>query len=123
MDNAVKSKWLSALRSGEYEQEQGTLKAEGHCCLGVLCDVVDSGGWQEFGHHSYEYHYDGDSDVDVLPEALVGDVGLEEQEPEVRVEDEHGREHWVELTVLNDGMGDWEARSFEEIADLIEEQL
>ena len=36
---------LDALRSGEYEQTDGTLKARrrdetvGYCCLGVMCDV------------------------------------------------------------------------------------
>ncbi len=33
--------WLSALRSGEYQQVKGTLKTnKGHCCLGVACEVL-----------------------------------------------------------------------------------
>jgi hypothetical protein len=33
-------KVLVALRSGEYTQTSGTLQDEqGHCCLGVMCDV------------------------------------------------------------------------------------
>jgi hypothetical protein len=37
----VKRKWLIALRSGEYKQTKQVLKDQfGHCCLGVLCEVV-----------------------------------------------------------------------------------
>ena len=42
----MKTEWLEALRSGKYEQVQGTLKGitedgeEGYCCLGVFCSVV-----------------------------------------------------------------------------------
>lgn len=40
MDPDVKSKWLTDLRSGEYEQCKGDLKSKdgGFCCLGVLAD-------------------------------------------------------------------------------------
>jgi hypothetical protein len=37
-----KAKWLEALRSGEYNQIDNTLHAEGaYCCLGVLQKVLD----------------------------------------------------------------------------------
>lgn len=40
MDQAVKAKWVAALRSGEYKQAKGALKdGGGFCCLGVLCDL------------------------------------------------------------------------------------
>jgi hypothetical protein len=37
--------WVEALRSGKYEQVKGILRKElengyGHCCLGVLCEVI-----------------------------------------------------------------------------------
>ena len=34
--------WLAALRSGEYRQTKGKLKARNHsfCCLGVACEVA-----------------------------------------------------------------------------------
>lgn len=43
----IKKKWTDALRSGEYEQGTGALKTHGekYCCLGVLCDVLDSDRW------------------------------------------------------------------------------
>jgi hypothetical protein len=37
----IKKDWVDALRSGKYKQVQGYLhKADGYCCLGVLCDVM-----------------------------------------------------------------------------------
>lgn len=38
-----KTKWVKALRSGEFEQCTGSLKKDDrHCCLGVACVVL---GW------------------------------------------------------------------------------
>lgn len=40
MDQAIKKKWVKALRSGEYRQGSGVLKdGRKFCCLGVLCDI------------------------------------------------------------------------------------
>ncbi len=57
MNKKVKKKWTTALRSGQYDQIQGTLCAEtvssgrtGFCCLGVLCNIhaeESGGGWEE----------------------------------------------------------------------------
>lgn len=41
MDPALKSKWVEALRSGEYEQGKHNFELGGKfCCLGVLCKVA-----------------------------------------------------------------------------------
>lgn len=41
MNNVIKSKWVEALRSGEYKQGQGRLNDRDlFCCLGVLCEVL-----------------------------------------------------------------------------------
>jgi hypothetical protein len=46
MDQEVKAKWVEALRSGKYAQSFNLLQdGHGHCCLGVLCDLVDKDGW------------------------------------------------------------------------------
>jgi hypothetical protein len=46
MNTELKTKWLAALRSGEYTQTSGSLRDnDGHCCLGVLCDVIDHTAW------------------------------------------------------------------------------
>ena len=40
-DQALKQKWIAALRSGEYPQTRRTLhNGDGYCCLGVLCEVA-----------------------------------------------------------------------------------
>ena len=63
MNQQVKQKWVSALRSGDYQQTQNYLhKEDGFCCLGVLCDLygkehnvewklADSGNNCEFQDH------------------------------------------------------------------------
>ncbi len=55
MNKEYKTKWINALRSGEYKQGKGQLRysingLELFCCLGVLCDIVikenpDIGKW------------------------------------------------------------------------------
>lgn len=41
---AARQRWTTALRSGEYEQWQGSLRSDhAFCCLGVACDVVGAG--------------------------------------------------------------------------------
>lgn len=40
MKKEIKEKWITALRSGEYRQTDGSLcNNGGYCCLGVLCDL------------------------------------------------------------------------------------
>lgn len=41
MKKAIADKWVKALRSGEFEQGQGALKANNkYCCLGVLQELT-----------------------------------------------------------------------------------
>jgi len=45
MKPKIKTKWLAALRSGEYRKSTRVLKRHystkpGHCCLGVLCEII-----------------------------------------------------------------------------------
>ena len=50
MNPEIKALWLTALRSGDYEQGKGALievTGEGqrkYCCLGVLCDLAAKAG-------------------------------------------------------------------------------
>lgn len=40
MNPEIKQKWVEALRSGKYNQTEVSLKdCQGHCCLGVLCEI------------------------------------------------------------------------------------
>lgn len=42
MKAEIKTKWVTALRGGEYLQARKRLKVgDGYCCLGVLCRVLD----------------------------------------------------------------------------------
>lgn len=54
-----KAKWLTALRSGKYEQGHLVLRNDrnGYCCLGVLCDVLkdEVGGYWELDGNRYTF--------------------------------------------------------------------
>lgn len=55
MDQAIKRKWVKALRSGKYKQAQEYLfTGKGYCCLGVLGDVI--------GVPKKDMHYVGEPD-------------------------------------------------------------
>jgi hypothetical protein len=42
MNPVVKEKWITALKSGKYQQGRGQLRSfnDKFCCLGVLCDIL-----------------------------------------------------------------------------------
>lgn len=43
MDQELKTKWIAALRSGDYKQGVSKLcsSSNQYCCLGVLCEVAE----------------------------------------------------------------------------------
>lgn len=101
MDAELKAKWVSALRSGQYQQHRdGTLydrKTGAYCCLGVLAQVSGlmldlDGKPRSAGHLSHDY--------DVVSE-------------------DHQRTLWR----MNDGYDMEKRRNFSEIADWIEANL
>lgn len=109
MDPALKAKWVSALRSGDYLQARGTLfDGKGHCCLGVLCKVVglpireDGGG--VVGHGDEEASY---SSYEPIFELVGGYVASHQ------------------CSMRNDGSRPegLKPHSFSEIASYIEENL
>ena len=114
MNPQIKQKWVSALRSGEYQQGQYCLRTDnGFCCLGVLCDLygkennvewdlVNDGG-------NYEFQYKEES----LPISVMEWAGVENDNPYI-IGDTGG----TSLSLLNDS-----GSTFNEIADLIEEHL
>lgn len=62
MNKRIATKWVAALRSGDYVQARGRLRAPAedgfaHCCLGVLCDLYkDETGkleWHKSDGHSF----------------------------------------------------------------------
>jgi hypothetical protein len=120
----VKEKWVKALRSGEYKQGMGTLKREDkYCCLGVLCDLhAKETGKTWYQQHSYAFTrkivsrkivslYEGA--VTEVPNSVAEWAGFSELDP--KMDPKIGLRH---ATQLNDN-----GYSFEQIADLIEENL
>ena len=110
MNEQVKQKWLSALRSGDYKQTQNYLYADnGFCCLGVLCDLYGK-------EHNVEWNFDEDGDYyrfqnnqSSLPRPVVEWAGVEDCDPYI---------DGVTLSELNDN-----GSTFNKIADIIEEHF
>jgi hypothetical protein len=122
MNPEIKADWLSALRSGEYQQGAGRLKIVGedgekpsYCCLGVLTDLAAKAGvveWYDLNSLGGVREDEGYIETGVLPVAVQywaglpgNNVGTYSSETKV-------------LTELNDDGVD-----FEEIANIIEENF
>ena len=114
MNEQVKQKWLSALRSGDYQQTQLKLHTEdGFCCLGVLCDLYGK-------EHNVEWDLVEDEDHNYymfqnqpasLPLSVMEWAGTGRHNPYI------GSQSFT-LAEFNDN-----GYAFNEIADLIEEHL
>jgi hypothetical protein len=118
MDPKVKALWVPALRSDKYIQGRSQLCAIdrlGHngakvfCCMGVLADVMNV-GWQ----------YDRINDLGMEVFKIAGTAGASGHLPHYLLE-EFGipGTYSMMLVEMNDTMG----KSFEQIADYIEENL
>jgi hypothetical protein len=112
MNPQIKQKWVSALRSGDYQQTQGYLhKEDGFCCLGVLCDLYGKENDVEWKlendgtYYKFQYH------TATLPLSVVEWAGFGSSNPYICSRS-------LTLGGLNDG-----GSTFNEIADLIEEHL
>lgn len=103
----LKTKWIEALRSGEYKQGKHSLQKEDKfCCLGVLCKVMDlpTEDYDVDSDEPYPKEWIGRSKK--IPEFLQGETDITEA-----------------LSLMNDGDKNQSALSFNEIADYIEEEL
>lgn len=122
MDQEIKRNWVEALRSGEYRQTEGYLRTdEGHCCLGVLCDLAEKRGVVQGGHDGNRYGYGRWSESHTLPEEVMewaGTRGDDNPMVTVYLGAEYGTRS-MPLAELNDTFK-WD---FNQIADAIEEQL
>jgi hypothetical protein len=122
MNKAIKRRWVKALRSGEYKQTKGALRADsGYCCLGVLCDLAEKEGIvvseHKYGHADGMIGYrhpdhpaGGHLEAGVLPQAVREWAGLSQDNPEIK---------GTALSAWND---QFEA-PFATIARLVEEEL
>jgi len=123
MNPQVKEKWVSALRSGEYQQGAFCLRSDqGFCCLGVLCDIYLKEHNQEWisssdGHYyllSEDENYFG-PESEILTQEVAEWAELNDKSPLVKIGVDAIQER---LTVLND-----QGYSFSEIADFIQNSL
>jgi len=120
MNPIVKHKWLEALRSGEYEQTRGKLKDDkGFCCLGVLCDLHS----KETGNE-WETLFDVEVYLGIggiLPVRVCSWAELPPSKinPDVYYTNSNGNFFQTTLAELNDIY----KLNFNQIADIIEEQL
>ena len=119
MNQQIKGQWVTALRSGEYQQTTGHLRRdEGFCCLGVLSDLYlkEHGGiWFDDGSGFWYIDLFNDENTDALLPKIVADwAGLHSRDPSVFIQ-------WCgveNLSQVNDRGSD-----FKTIANLIEKQL
>lgn len=127
MNEERKKEWVEALRSGEYEQTRNWLRTtDGHCCLGVACDLavahaVIPAPKLEDGHH-YEYGSSAGALPDNVREWLAVsdstveiDFGQGEFINPTRYPTRHTNLKGVTLAGLNDT-----GLTFDQIADVIE---
>lgn len=115
MDSNIKTRWLEALRSGDYEQGKNCLRDANNnfCCLGVLNDLyiqdTGNGGWEMLVNGKSYSSYESSA----YPHPLVLEwAGIYDP----YIGDEEGTV--FDLSIVND-----QGASFEQIADMIEERL
>jgi hypothetical protein len=126
MDNELKTKWVAALRSGEFQQGQQMLhiaddNKHSYCCLGVLCKVMGAEYIEWFNPDDPEDEgwlnrpvLDGKNlaDDEELNTTALNMIGITKSE----------QDHLVRM---NDGHTDpyMKKHTFEEIAEHIEKNL
>lgn len=123
MNPEIKTRWVAALRSGEYKQgERRVLNDDkgGFCCLGVLCDIYakETGSeWEQSFMEGMRLHLSTPSGGYYPPPAVRRWAAFHEDDQPVDI---GGKT--ASVAVHNDGI-DIPRRTFAEIADAIEEQL
>jgi hypothetical protein len=136
MNTEIKARWIEKLRSGEYNQGAEFLAKDGNfCCLGVLCEIAVEDGvvvrstTEDYPDEDTVVAYippgqtEGHREYSTLPVAVMNWAGLDSTNPTVVLpntddDDEEELNSW-NISDVNDDLG----RDFNEIADIIEEQL
>lgn len=78
-DQEFLKKWTAELRSGNRKQAKGYLRtAEGFCCLGVACDLIDPDGWDDchLSRPGWTHRETGDREVTLIPLLLAESLGF-----------------------------------------------
>lgn len=113
MDPKLKKAWVKALRSGEYKQGRGhmcedTPEGPRYCCLGVLVDIAHDGDWvldPNITTWKIDNNFDPSFQASFPSNKFLNEVEL-------------NRDTADEVAHMND-----DGKSFEEIADFIEESV
>jgi hypothetical protein len=114
MNPSIKSKWVSALRSGEYKQTTAKLRGyDKFCCLGVLCNLHAQAHPKIAARQKSISSYMGQTED--LPKSVMKWAGLSMFDGAV-VKYKNVTHSLVELN-------DIQQLNFKQIADIIEEQL
>lgn len=116
MNAEIKKKWLEALRSGKYRQGKNRLCInDSYCCMGVLLEILkDDLGLQKkekCENSDIIITYNGESQY--LPDEVVKAAELPSHNPRVKFCYDYSLAH----------LNDVQRLSFNQIADIIEEQL
>lgn len=125
MKKEIAEEWVAALRSGDYQQGQRSLRTHDakFCCLGVLCDLARSAGIGSWSGCNYvvntEDPHSGlarQSDCNYLPPAVVEWAGANSSTPRLaEPPDDISFDPDGFLANMNDA-----GASFTDIANLIE---
>lgn len=111
MDAGPAQQWIQALRSDHYKQGRGQLrKGNTFCALGVLCDVVKPQGWAKNGFGVWAHDGQGTA----LSRDFAVELGMRVAQDGTRMV--HPGVDGVSFAHMNDR----QAKSFADIADLIE---
>lgn len=126
MNKELKTKWLEALRSGEYKQSREILKDEnGFCCLGVLCDLTHPDAWVGYKGDGgiWKYHSEANTYTmeDDYGEPLKEKSVFEDAELADDLLYEFGLTEKEQRILIN--KNDTDKWTFNQIADWIEENL
>jgi len=130
MNSEIKTRWLEALRSGNYTQTQHRLRDKnGFCCWGVLCDIIEPEGWEDVG--AFQSHSNNVAmpplpilmkagievdDSSLLP--ILMKAGIEVDDPSLGHEEDSPAGAAGDLAGMNDSK-----KNFAEIADYIERHM
>lgn len=128
MIEAIKKRWVAALKSGQYEQGFNELHPDQgkYCCLGVLCclhaEDTDS-EWERPDGTSDSllgdsYYY---ANI-VLPIIVAEWAGLRDENPSVTPPYDPGKGEMPKETTLS-SLNDNDKFTFDQIADIIDHSL
>lgn len=116
MKKEIKDLWVTALRSGKYQQGKDYLRSSDNtfCCLGVLCDILEPEAWKRIDHdEDSEYCHHGANNI--LPAIIELKANMNTNNGMIIIEDPATDKQLMYLTNLNDS-----GMTFHQIADIID---